>query len=165
MHASITRFLRMHATSGTDFAAYVALYPVCARTYIDSANVAARPIRVFHGTADLIAPIDQCRSYLQRLKSAGADVVLTEYVGAHHGFDSRALSATAAAPVEPAVRPCDLCEEPTGRLMNRATAAPFTRNDDCTKRPRYTAYDGNAQIKAAEDVKQFLRAVLHLGSR
>jgi dienelactone hydrolase len=160
LHASITRLQRMHATPGTDFVAYISLYPPCSRTYIDSTKVAARPIRMFHGTADLIAPIGQCRAYSQRLKDAGADIVLTEYAGAHHGFDSRVVSSSSPAPADTGMPPCDLYEEPAGRILNRATGAPFTRDDDCTKRPRYTTYDADAQAKVSADVKQVLEAVL-----
>ncbi len=163
LHASITRFQRLHATPGTDFVAYISLYPPCSRSYIDATKVAARPIRMFHGTADLIAPIGQCRAYAQRLKDAGSDIVLTEYAGAHHGFDSR-LSAQAPAPADPGVPPCELYEEPEGRILNRATGAPFARNDDCTKRPRYTAYDADAAMKVSADVKRILQTVLGLGN-
>src|SRR5688572_13259495 len=88
LYASMTRFQRMYLTSGASFAVYLSFYPVCNRTYIDDISVAQRPIRIFHGTADNVAPISRCRTYVRRLREAGHDVVLTEYSGAYHGFDS-----------------------------------------------------------------------------
>ena len=163
LYASVSRFQRMHATPGTSFAAYVALYPLCARTYIEDDRVAPRPIRILSGTADVIAPIEQCRSYVGRLRSAGADVQLIEYEGAHHGFDGRALVSPASTPAAPdgvPARGCDLFEQPAGRIVNRETGAPFARSDSCLKRPRFTAYHAEAHAEAERYVRETLQKAL-----
>ena len=93
--ASMKRFQRMYAPVDAQFAVYLSLYPPCSKTYIDDTDVVDRPIRLFNGTADEIAPIRQCLSYVKRLQDAGKDAQLTEYAGAFHGFDNpgTALSA------------------------------------------------------------------------
>ena len=73
LYASIKRFHRMYAPAGADFAVYMSFYPPCSRTYIDDTDVVERPIRLFHGTADDVAPLAQCLSYVKRLQAAGGE--------------------------------------------------------------------------------------------
>ena len=162
LYASLTRFQRMHAQPGTDFAVYVSYYPPCPKTYIDDGQVAARPVRIFHGTADDIAPIDQCRAYVERLRGAGSDVELTEYAGAHHGFDNPGVPLTRVAEGQAGVSPCELHESPVGRITNRDTGLPFTRRDRCLNRPRTVGYDAGASAHAAAAVKAILRRAFRL---
>lgn len=58
------------------------------QNYIDDTDVVERPIRLFPGTADDVAPLAQCLSYVKRPQAAGRDAQLTEYTGAYHGFDN-----------------------------------------------------------------------------
>ena len=160
LYASVSRFQQMHAPRDAGFAVYISLYPPCTRQYIADAAAASRPIRIFHGTADVIAPIDQCRAYVKRLQSAGADVQLTEYEGAHHGFDGHQLPPLAGQQPGAAASGCDLYEEPAGHFINRATGRPFTPTDACLKRARLTGYDAVAHVKALENVRQILRQTL-----
>lgn len=43
------------------------------------------PIRIFHGGADAIVPVEQSRRLFEALRRAGADVHYQEYPGASHG--------------------------------------------------------------------------------
>jgi hypothetical protein len=53
-----------------------------------------------HGADDDQVPVAPCRDYVQRLRAAGADVQLTEFLGAHHAYDNP-LGGFAARPIEP----------------------------------------------------------------
>lgn len=92
LYASLKRFQRLHASPPTpQFAAYVAFYPDCSYTYLEDEDLAAKPVRIFHGDADNYNPVAPCKAYVERLRAAGKDVRLTEYPGAHHVFDAREL--------------------------------------------------------------------------
>jgi hypothetical protein len=58
-------------------AAYIPLYPLCNLEFVDDADVAGGPIRIFHGEADDYVPIGPCQAYVKRLKQAGKDVEIT----------------------------------------------------------------------------------------
>src|SRR5215831_12754252 len=79
LYASLKRFERMYGPEGATFAAYVPFYAPCFTTYIGDEDVSDKPIRLFHGTADDYVPVAPCRAYVERLRKAGKDVMLTEY--------------------------------------------------------------------------------------
>jgi dienelactone hydrolase len=145
LYSSLARFQRMHMAPGTQFAVYISFYPPCVTTYVEDIDVAARPIRLFHGTADDIAPVEQCRAYVERLRRAGADVELTEYVGARHGFDNPSGAAvTRVREGSPGLAPCSRYENPVGRIINRNNDLPRSRDDECLRRPATVGYDADA---------------------
>ncbi len=45
---------------------------------------------VFHGTLDEAIPITTVRGFAAKQRAADADVILSEYEGAHHAFDNHA---------------------------------------------------------------------------
>jgi dienelactone hydrolase len=154
----------MHMTPSTQFAVYLSFYPSCITTYVDDIDVAARPIRLFHGTADDIAPVEQCRAYVERLRRAKADVELTEYVGAQHGFDNPGgAPLTRVREGSPGLAPCSRYENPVGRIVNRGNNLPPSRDDACLKRPATLGYDADATARATDAVKTILRDVFRLG--
>jgi dienelactone hydrolase len=163
LYASVTRFQRMHGPQDAAFAVYISLYPPCTRQYIDDTAVADRPIRIFHGTADVIAPIERCRAYVTRLQAAGADAQLIAYEDAHHGFDGHRQPPLSGPQPGASASTCELYEEPRGRFMNRATGRPFTRDDACLKGTRMTGYNARAHAQVVEDVRRILRQVFRLG--
>ena len=57
-------------------------------TFIDDTDLAAAPVRQFHGQADDWVAVGPCRPYFERLRAAGRDVKLTEYPDAHHSYDN-----------------------------------------------------------------------------
>jgi dienelactone hydrolase len=167
LYASMKRFQRMYAPVDAQFAVYLSLYPPCSRTYIDDTDVVDRPIRLLNGTADEIAPIRQCLSYVKRLQDAGKDAQLTEYAGAFHGFDGPGTTLTRVrlGDSDAPRRGCDLYEQPAGRIVNRETGLPFTRNDDCLKGVGTLLYDARAHAKAIEDVSALLQRVFRLAQQ
>ena len=52
LYASLDRFNKLWNKSGVQFAGYIPFYPDCSTTYATDTEVAARPIRIFHGTPD-----------------------------------------------------------------------------------------------------------------
>jgi dienelactone hydrolase len=167
LFAGVKRFQRMYGPVDASFAVYLSLYPPCSKTYIDDTDVVDRPIRLFSGTADDIAPIRQCLSHVNRLQEAGKDAQLTEYAGAYHGFDGpgTALTRVKVGDSDAPRRGCDLYEQPAGRIMNRETGLPFTRNDDCLTGVGTLLYDARAHAKVIEDVRAVLQRVFKLAQQ
>jgi dienelactone hydrolase len=160
LYASLRRFHQAWNTSGVDFAAYVAFYPDCMTTYLSDAEVADRPIRLFHGTPDDYNPVASCKAYVERLRSTGRDAQVTEYPNAQHAFDTPLLSLTPIV-VKNAqtVRRCRIREEPQGQLINAETKQPFTYKDPCVELDPHVAYDPAATQAAKAAVKDLLRTV------
>jgi dienelactone hydrolase len=163
LFASLKRFHRSWNKSGIEFAAYIPFYPDCMTTYQSDTEVADRPIRIFHGTPDDYNPVARCKPYVERLRSAGRDVQLTEYPNASHAFDNPLGSLTPSV-VKGAqtVRHCTIVEESAGRLMNTATRQPFTYKDACVERDPHVGYDPAATQAATKAVKDLLKSVFKL---
>ena len=162
LYASVTRFNQLWNKSGLTFAAYLPFYPDCGTTYLSDARVAGQPIRIFQGTSDDYNPIAPCRSYVLKLRDAGADVQLTEYPNAHHVFDNPLLGATDVARDAQTVRRCTITEEAVGELMNAATQKPFSYRDSCVERGPHVGYSPAASASAHQAVSDFLAARLKL---
>ena len=75
-----------------------------------------------------------CKRFVGRLKEAKADVELTEYPKAEHGFDNP-LAPNPARPAtnDQSVRECTIREGEGGTLVNDATKASFTYKDECVR--------------------------------
>lgn len=130
------------------------------QNYIDDTDVVERPIRLFPGTADDVAPLAQCL-YVKRPQAAGRDAQLTEYTGAYHGFDNPLTPVRQAGP-QTTRRGWHLYEQSVGRVLNRETGVRRTRNDECLKGGGPPGYDARAHAKAVEDVKALLQRVFKL---
>jgi dienelactone hydrolase len=163
LFASLKRFHKSWNKSGGEFAAYIAFYPDCMTTYQSDTDVSERPIRIFHGTPDDYNPVGPCKAYVERLRSAGRDVQLTEYPNAHHAFDNP-LGSLKPVVVKNAqtVRRCAIREEAPGQLVNLSTKQPFTYNDVCVERDPHVGHDPAATRAAREAVGGFLAAVFKL---
>ncbi|MBB2927846.1 dienelactone hydrolase [Paraburkholderia silvatlantica] len=160
LYASLSRFQRMHAQPGTQFAAFIAFYPDCTYTYLEDENVVSRPVRIFQGTADNYNPVAPCRAYVERLKTKVNDVQLTEYAGAGHFFDARALKQPQQLSQAQTTRNCLAVEVESGLVVNARTRQPFSYSDPCVERGATIAYDENAAAKARQAVGEIVRAVL-----
>jgi len=159
LFASLERFHATWNKSGADFAAYIPFYPDCMTTYISETDVAARPIRIFHGTPDDYNPVAPCRRLVERLRAAGSDVEVTEYPNAQHGFDNPlANPAPVVAKGAQTVRNCKISEEPKGVLINAVSKEPFTYKDPCVEHDPHVNHDADATRAAHAAVKTLLRA-------
>lgn len=163
LYASLKRFHRMWNKSGVEFAGYVPFYPDCMTTFVSDTDVADRPIRIFQGTPDDYNPVAPCKAYVERLRAAGHDVVLTEYPNAQHAFDNPlgSLQPTLSKNSQ-SVRHCVIREEPVGHLVNAVTHQPFTYEDPCVERGPHLGHDPEATAAAEQAVKKFLRATFRL---
>lgn len=161
-YASLERFQKLHGPSGANFAAYISLYAPCNTEFTGDTAVSKKPIRLYHGAADDYVPAGPCRDYVARLKAAGADVSLTEYPGAHHGFDATILKAPVKLPQAMTFRNCRLAEKPEGTIVNADTNKPLTPADPCVERGATLAHSPEATTAARADVAKFLRETFKL---
>jgi len=163
LFASLKRFHETWNRSGVDFAAYLPFYPDCMTTYIGDTEVADKPIRIFHGTPDDYNPVVPCKGFVERLRGAGHDIVLTEYPNAWHAFDNP-LGSVAPVAVKNAqtVRNCRIAEEPNGVLVNTATKQPFGYTDACVERDPHVNHDAEATRAATAAVKDALKAAFKM---
>lgn len=163
LYASLKRFHQMWNKSGIEFAGYISFYPDCMTTFISEEDVADRPIRIFGGTPDDYNPIDRCKPYFERLKASGADVSLTEYPNAPHGFDGPlGAQPPALSPRSQSVRNCSIAETPKGVLINAVTKERFTYLDPCVVLAPHTGFDPNATEQAKLALTSFVRQVFSL---
>jgi dienelactone hydrolase len=163
LYASMKRFQDSYAQPGTELAAYLPFYASCNMALIGDVDIADKPMRLFHGTVDDYVPVAPCRAYVERLRKAGKDVTLTEYVDAYHAFDLPQLPTTRLFLLNAqTTRECRMIEEPLGRIVNLKTKEPFTYADPCVERGVHVAYNPEAQKAAAQAVKDFLRATFKL---
>jgi dienelactone hydrolase len=162
LYSSLKRLYRMHGpASGLEFAAYITLYANCGTTYVDDHDVADRPIRMFHGTADDYVPVAPCRAYVERLRAKGKDVLLTEYADARHVFDNPALQTPVRVAHAQTTRGCRLEEGPDGRIINSQTKQPFSNaGDPCVEKGVTIAYNADAHAQALIAVKEFVVTTL-----
>ena len=165
LYASLDRFNKLWNKSGVQFAAYIPFYPDCSTTYQTDTEVAARPIRIFHGTPDDYNPVKSCKAFVERLKAAGRNVVLTEYPDSAHGFDSGLLGVNAVTVSANAqtVRNCHIKEGDGGVLMNGDPNAPFTYKDACVELNPHVGGNPTTAAESKKAVVEFLQALFKLG--
>jgi dienelactone hydrolase len=165
LYASLDRFNKTWNKSGAQFAAYIPFYPDCSTSYAGDTEVAARPIRIFHGTPDDYNPVASCKAYVARLQEAKRDVALTEYPDSAHGFDAGllGLSTVAVSANAQTARNCRIREGEGGVLMNTDTQAPFGYKDACIElNPHVGGNPATAQA-ARRAVTDFLQVLFKLG--
>ncbi len=162
LYAGMKRLQKMHGPADASFAAYIPFYANCGTTYVDDENLADKPIRIFHGSADDYVPVAPCRSYVERLRKAGKDVVLTEYPDAHHVFDGANFQPPFRSAQAQTTRRCRVEEIAEGELVNGETRQRFTMEDACVERGPTIAYHPEAHKASVQAVKEFLRTALKL---
>lgn len=85
----------VHAFTGrSSKVEYPALAPATEGDVFDAVARRAKglPIRLFHGDADSVVPVEQSRRMAAALKAVGADVAYTEYAGVDHNSWDRAYA-------------------------------------------------------------------------
>jgi dienelactone hydrolase len=165
LYASLDRFNKLWNKSGAQFAGYIPFYPDCSTTYATDTEVAARPIRIFHGTPDDYNPVASCKAYVARLQEAKRDVVLTEYPDSQHAFDAGLLgisTVTVSANAQTA-RNCHIKEGEGGTLMNADTQKPFGYSDACIELNPHVGGNPVTAEQAQKAVSEFLRVLFKLG--
>jgi dienelactone hydrolase len=165
LYASLDRFNRLWNKSGVQFAGYIPFYPDCSTTYLTDTEVAARPIRIFHGTPDDYNPVASCKAYVARLQQARRDVVLTEYPNSQHGFDAGllGLSTVSVSANAQTARNCHIKESEGGVLMNADTLAPFGYKDACIELNPHVGGNPATAEQARKAVVEFLQTLFMLG--
>jgi dienelactone hydrolase len=164
LYASLDRFNKLWNKSGAQFAAYIPFYPDCSTTYATDTEVAAQPIRIFHGTPDDYNPVASCKAYVARLQDAKRDVVLTEYPDSAHGFDGGLLGINTVGVSTNAqtARNCHIREGEGGVLMNADTQAPFGYKDACIELNPHVGGNPATAEQARKAVTDFLQTLFKL---
>ena len=150
------RFRTRYGLPNVQFAVYIPVYANCPLRLKDDVKVAARPIRLFHGTGDDWTPVEQCRALVADLKKAGADATLTEYPGASHAYDDPSIKARLNLPQAMSLRKCSVAEGEGGQIMNSQTGKLFTPGDPCIEFGVSVQYDEAATTSTREAVKAVL---------
>lgn len=152
------RFRKTHGPRDADYAAWIFFYAYCNTRVIGELDVSAGPIRFFHGTADTWTPIGPCRDYVERLRGAGVDAMLTEYPLAQHGFDNP--RGPQLSRVDDAMNPsaCFFVEK-DGVVLNRDTGRPMTFKDACWTRGVTAGYHPEAYVDSVARVKELLQTL------
>jgi dienelactone hydrolase len=165
LYASLDRFNKLWNKSGVQFAGYIPFYPDCSTSYATDTEVAARPIRIFHGTPDDYNPVASCKAYVARLLEAKRDVVLTEYPESAHGFDAGLLgmSTVSVSANAQTARHCHIREGEGGVLMNADTSAPFGYKDACIELNPHVGGNPATAKEARKAVSDFLQTLFKLG--
>ena len=164
VYSSSIRFRTAYGPSNAEFAAHIGLYTPCNVTYKQDDKVGNRPIRLFHGIADDYVSIEPCRTYVRRLKEAGADVTLTEYPDAYHAYDNFTLARSVTIPNAQTTRNCLIVEGDNGILLNSKTGQAYGLTDACVEKGPHVGYDEVAHKATVEAVKQFLAARFRLAN-
>ena len=165
LYASLDRFNKLWNKSGAQFAGYIPFYPICSTSYATDTEVAARPIRIFHGTPDDYNPVASCKAYVARLQAAKRDVALTEYPDSAHGFDAGllGLATVAVSANAQTARNCHIKEGEGGGLINADTQAPFGYKDACIELNPHVGGNPATAEAARKAVTDFLQALFKLG--
>jgi dienelactone hydrolase len=165
LYASLDRFNKLWNKSGAQFAGYIPFYPDCSTSYATDTEVAARPIRIFHGTPDDYNPVASCKAYVARLQAAKRDVALTEYPDSAHGFDAGllGLSTVAVSANAQTARNCHIKEGEGGVLINADTQAPFGYKDACIELNPHVGGNPATAEAARKAVSDFLQVLFKLG--
>jgi len=165
LYASLDRFNKLWNKSGVEFAGYIPFYPDCSTSYVGDTEVAARPIRIFHGAPDDYNPVASCKAFVARLQDARRDVVLAEYADSPHAFDLGLLgvSSLVVSANAQTVRNCHIKEASGGVLMNADTQAPFSYKDACVELNPHVGGNPATAEQARKAVSDFLLALFKLG--
>ena len=164
VYSSNERFRKLYAPVNARFAAHIGLYTPCNVAYHDDDKLTGAPLRLFHGIADDYVAIGPCRSYVDRLKKAGADITLTEYAGAHHAYDgSFRGTEPVALPQAVTTRNCELEEGERGVILNSKTKKAYDANkDSCVERGTHVGYNEAATVATTQAVREFLASQFRL---
>ncbi len=162
VYSSNQRFHKLYGPANIQFAAHIGMYTPCNVRYREDDKTSGKPIRLFHGIADDWVSIEPCRAYVARLKTAGADAMLTEYPDAVHAYDAFNLTQPLKFPQAQTTRHCLLAEGRNGEILNSKTGKPYDLNDSCVEKGTQVAYNLSAHQATVKAVKEFLVATFRI---
>lgn len=155
--SSLTRFEQRY--DGESFAAHIAFYP--STCFIELENdhlVSGAPIRIFHGTEDDWTPIEQCRSYVERLGRQAVDVGIYEYPGALHAFDDATSGVVSGHLDARSPRGCSFIES-EGRILDPDTGNVAGVGSSCVEIGVSYGFDAEARATARSNLAVLLADV------
>jgi dienelactone hydrolase len=162
IYSANERFRKFYALQGGEFAAHIGLYTPCNIEFRDDDKTTGKPIRFFHGVADDYVPVGPCRTYVERLKKAGADVQLTELADAHHAYDNPAIPVPTVFAANQTTRNCTLKEGNNGSVLNVKTGKLYDLADACVEKGPHVGYNAAAHQATLAGVREFLKMVFRL---
>jgi len=158
LYGGLTRFHELYGPAKGGIAALLPFYPACNLILERDDEMIDVPIREFHGAIDDWTPAAPCRTYIAELHAAGEDVVMTEFEGAYHAFDSPQGNLPVLLKDAQTSRNC-MRREVGGVLINEATGEPFTYADACVELGVTVQYNDLATKAALESVETLLAEI------
>lgn len=154
---AFTRFQDAWGPPTVRFITHLSVYPAaCFVTLQGDDRLASVPVRIMHGQADDWTTIGPCRTYVERVRRAGADIAMIEYPGAHHGFDSPSLPSYVRRPDVLNPSACGFVEQELGRIIDPATGRLAGPDAPCFTRGGGVGYHPDAHRKLVRDVVEIL---------
>ncbi len=160
LYGSLKRFHELYGPKTGKIAAYLPFYPSCNFELVRGTELVDAPVREFHGSADDGSSAETCKTYIDGLAAAGADIEMTIYEGARHAFDASLARFVVKADDSQHSFDCMRIEGPDGVLLNRDTGEPFSYADACVRLGPTYQYDKAATEAAVAAVKGFLAAAI-----
>jgi dienelactone hydrolase len=162
LYTALEPFRRAVIADDLRFALHIPLYPYCNDWYVAGKTDGA-PLLMLLGGKDDYTPAVPCREYAAWFESKGAATTVIVYPRAYHDFDSSRSPRYVANLVTG--RGCNgLVDLDAFTIKLRATGAPapdgYMRN--CLGRGATVGGDGEAQRRAPDDVRAFVKAVFKL---
>jgi len=144
------------------FALHIPLYPYCNDWYV-AGKIDGAPLLMLLGGKDDYTPAGPCQEYAAWFRDRGAATTVIVYPNAYHDFDSSKPPRYVANLVTG--RGCNgLVDLDAFTIALRATGAPAPTGymQNCLGRGATVGGDGEAQRRAPDDVRAFVKAVFKL---
>jgi dienelactone hydrolase len=166
LQAALERRAARILPTGVRYALHVAFYPAC-NNHLYRPELSGGPMLMLLGGADTYTGVEPCIELAAIFRSAGADVTLSVYPGAPHGFDGEAAYSIASGENW---RRCIFEEQPDGNWTERITGEVTTdargrRNPEglrralaaCLRRGVSGGPDADARDASMADLKAAVR--------
>jgi dienelactone hydrolase len=159
LHSSFEKVRQSVIKDDTKFAIHLLFYPSCS----EYAKTTGAPMRIFFGTNDSYNSLEGCQNNVAALKSTGADVEMTVYDGAQHGFDTTAPTyiwvpnATTAKDCTPGTMNLDDGQAAliTGQKLSAKDFVDYRHS--CTKRGLHVGSNAKYRDMSRVEVKRLLQ--------
>lgn len=118
------KLLNAMELGGHQYAAHLPMYPACSTTF-DKPEPTSAPIWLLMGEKDDYTPASQCLPFIERLRSAGANVNSKIFPDAHHGWVSDARQVSYLPRVQ-VFSKCDIRMDGDGVIRELSSGAIST---------------------------------------